>query len=65
MGERDLEGADALVLHTLALIRVLKPKYWFLENPASGLLKTRSYIRNLLYVDVSFSFLSLTKADLN
>ena len=26
-GERDLEGADALVLHTLTLVRVLKPKY--------------------------------------
>ena len=54
MGERDLEGADALVLHTLTLIRVLKPKYWFLENPASGLLKARSFMRDLPYADVTY-----------
>ena len=42
------------MLHTLTLIRVLKPKYWFLENPASGLLKTQSFMRDLPYADVTY-----------
>ena len=52
-GTRDLESADRLVLHTLALIRALKPTYWFLENPKTGLLKTRSFM-TMPYKDLSY-----------
>ena len=53
-GVRDLEGADRLVLHTLALIRALNPTFWFMENPQTGLLKTRSFIQGLPYKDLSY-----------
>ena len=53
-GTRDTEGASALVKKTLALIRALKPKYYFLENPASGNLKHEEYMAGIPYADVSY-----------
>lgn len=32
---------DAMVLHTLELIKELNPKYWFIENPRGGLRKMK------------------------
>ena len=44
-GVRDLELADRIVKRTLRIIRYLKPKYWFLENPgAGGLLEKRDFM---------------------
>ena len=40
----DLEYADSLVLQARYVINYLKPKWWFLENPATGLLKTRGLL---------------------
>lgn len=31
--------SDELVKHTLELIKELKPKYWFIENPRGGMRK--------------------------
>eukprot|EP00969_Alexandrium_andersonii_P348801 15422360-Alexandrium_andersonii.AAC.1 len=39
---RDLEGEDALVARCLEITQYLAPHLWFLENPDSGLLKTRA-----------------------
>ena len=38
---RNLEYADSLVQRALEIIRYHNPRAWFLENPASGLLKSR------------------------
>ena len=41
-GARDLEGTDALVAKTLEIIDYFKPRFFLLENPPTGLLKTRA-----------------------
>ena len=51
---RDLVGADALVRRTLEIIEYLQPKWWFMENPATGLLKKREVVEGLPWVDVSY-----------
>ena len=45
---RDLEGADALVLKALEIIRYFSDCTWFIENPQTGLLKTRACVQNRL-----------------
>ena len=44
---RDLEGADRLVERSLHIIDYFQPKYWWLENPATGLLHTRPCVQHL------------------
>ena len=46
---RDFDKADALVQRCLDLVGYLKPGLWFLENPDSGLLKTRSVMNDLVF----------------
>jgi len=38
---RDFELADSIVAACVAIIEGLQPRLWFLENPATGYLKTR------------------------
>ena len=55
VGKRDLEKADAIVRRTLAIITYLRPNlYWFIENPATGLLKTRPYMQGLPSVTLDY-----------
>jgi site-specific DNA-cytosine methylase len=51
---RNLEWADSLVLKTLEIIEYFKPRCWYIENPQSGLLKTREFMSNLHYTDVDY-----------
>ena len=51
---RDFDKADALVQRCLDLVGYLKPGLWFLENPDSGLLKTRSVMNDLPYVRLDY-----------
>ena len=51
---RDLLLADSLVLRTLSLIWYLQPKAWFIENPQTGLLKTRAFMQGLPFKDVTY-----------
>ena len=44
---RDLEGADRLVQRALDIIEYFEPRYWWLENPATGLLHTRPCVQHL------------------
>ena len=51
---RNLVKADALVQRCLELISTLQPKVWFVENPDSGLLKTRPCVVGLPYTRVDY-----------
>jgi hypothetical protein len=51
---RDLEGADALVRRTLEIIDYFKPRWWTIENPATGLLKKRDVVAGLPFKDVTY-----------
>jgi hypothetical protein len=44
---RDFETADGLVERTLECITHLEPIFWTLENPGTGLLKTRAYMADV------------------
>lgn len=41
----DFKTADAIVKACFEVIRYLKPEKWYLENPATGLLKGRAFMR--------------------
>ena len=45
------------MLRTLELIDYFKPRFWGLENPQSGLLKTRPYMEGLPFQDVTYCLL--------
>ena len=47
IGVRKLDLADSIVERTLQLIDYFRPTYWWLENPASGLLHTRPCVQHL------------------
>jgi len=51
----DLEGkrkeSDKIVRRVLDIIDYYQPKYWFMENPQSGALKTRDVVKGLSWVD--------------
>ena len=51
---RRLEEGDRLVLRTLEIIQELRPRFWALENPATGLLKLRPFMAGLPWQDVSY-----------
>jgi C-5 cytosine-specific DNA methylase len=53
-GPRDLVSADALVLKTLEIIEYFHPKFWGLENPQTGLLKTRVFMQDIPFQDVCY-----------
>ena len=46
-GVRNLEFADSLVNKALEIIDYFQPTWWLIENPASGLLKTRPCMQHL------------------
>lgn len=51
---RRFDIADPIVLRVLDIIEYLKPKYWFIENPQTGHLKSRPFMTNIPYYDVSY-----------
>ena len=51
---RNLEQADAIVERTLEILRYLQPRYWTLENPQTGLLKTRPFMADIHFTDVDY-----------
>ena len=53
MRPRRLEEGDALVLRTLEIMEHFNPLMWVIENPATGLLKTRPFMERLPWVDVT------------
>ena len=55
MRPRRLEEGDALVLRALEIMEHFDPLMWVIENPATGLLKTRPFMERLPWVDVTYS----------
>jgi site-specific DNA-cytosine methylase len=51
---RDLIGSDAMVQRCLDIISFWRPKYWFIENPQTGLLKTRDVVHGVPFVDLDY-----------
>ena len=51
---RNLELADSIVARTLEIIRYFQPKGWLMENPQTGLLKTRAVVKGLPFRDVCY-----------
>ena len=51
---RNLALADTIVARTLLIIEHLEPKAWLMENPATGLLKTREVVQGLPWRDVTY-----------
>ena len=51
---RKLEEGDCLAIRALEIIRDLRPRFWALENPQTGLLKTRPFMANLDWSDVTY-----------
>ncbi len=53
-GIRDIDGANKIVLKTLEIIKYFAPKYYFIENPQTGLLKNQEFMKNLNYYDCDY-----------
>jgi hypothetical protein len=51
---RDFAKADRLVAKALEFIRVLRPRFWFIENPFTGLLKGRPIMAEMPFVTVDY-----------
>jgi hypothetical protein len=51
---RNLELADSIVKRTLEIIFELAPKAWLMENPQTGLLKTREVVEGYPWRDVCY-----------
>ncbi len=54
VGERKILEADAIVLQTLEILEYFRPEIWWIENPGTGLLKTRKFMEGLCYVNVDY-----------
>ena len=51
---RDLEGSDAIVQKCLDIIAFWRPRYWFMENPQTGLLRKRSVVEGIPFQDIDY-----------
>ena len=54
MRPQRLEEGDVLVLRALKIMEHFDPLMWVIENPATGLLKTRPFMERLPWVDVTY-----------
>ena len=54
IGVRNLELANKIVQRTIEIISYLKPTYYIIENPQTGLLKEQSFMNNFPYVDIDY-----------
>tara|TARA_R110001632_G_scaffold27957_4_gene74805 strand:- start:1789 stop:2439 length:651 start_codon:yes stop_codon:yes gene_type:complete len=52
--EKDMIEADKIVKKTLEIINYFDCELWFMENPQSGNLKNREYMKDIPYYDVDY-----------
>ena len=52
MHDRKMDHADQLVQKVLEVIEYFRPRWWWIENPSTGLLKDRPYMAGLPFVDL-------------
>ena len=53
-GIRDIQYSDRLVRCVRKLIEYFQPKFWWIENPRSGLLKEREVLEKVPYIDIDY-----------
>ena len=53
-GVRDIVGANKVVQRTLDIIEYFEPKFWIIENPQTGLLKTQEMMSGVTFQDVDY-----------
>ena len=53
-GIRKIDYANSIVLKTLELIDYFRPRYWFIENPQTGLLKEQEFMKGIPFFDVDY-----------
>jgi site-specific DNA-cytosine methylase len=51
---QDMITADGWVNKALEMINYFEPSKWIIENPKTGLLKTRDFMKDLPFVDVDY-----------
>lgn len=56
--ELNMKQSDKLVQRALDIIDYFEPKYWFMENPATGRLKNREVVKDLPFYDVDYCMYS-------
>lgn len=52
--QTDLETADRIVKKTIEILKYFKPSKWFIENPQTSKLKTRSFMQGIPFFDVDY-----------
>tara|TARA_R110001599_G_C12052897_1_gene642364 strand:+ start:55 stop:639 length:585 start_codon:yes stop_codon:yes gene_type:complete len=58
-GIRDIENSNKIVLKTIEIINYFDCKYWFIENPQTGLLKSQSFMKDFKFVDGDYCMYGL------
>ena len=56
--ESDMNEADLIVKKTLEIIDYFDCEYWFMENPQTGKLKNREFMKDIPFYDVSYCMYS-------
>tara|TARA_Y100000385_G_C12984389_1_gene589937 strand:- start:529 stop:1173 length:645 start_codon:yes stop_codon:yes gene_type:complete len=53
-----VKNGDPIVLRTLEILKYFNPELWFMENPQTGQLKGREYMKDIPYYDVDYCMYS-------
>jgi len=56
--EKEQDEADILVKKTFEIIEYFNPHLWFVENPQTGNLKNRSFMKDIRFYDVDYCMYS-------
>jgi len=56
--DEEMKESDKLVLKTFEIINYFTPALWFIENPQTGELKNRIFMKNIPFYDVDYCMFS-------